>query len=128
MKRLVNHYEKHKTLYKLLKTSYLELNTIIAESYTINNRIDYRQLEIDTIKQEIDNGLYDANTLIELLKTDSETYIDAITDYIVTVAWYDIIDNSQYEYDTIDDLEFQAKNDIKMALLANPETVKTLYE
>ncbi len=62
------------------------------------------------------------------MKTDSKTYIDAITDYIVTVAWYDIIDNSQYEYSTIDDLEYQAENDIKMALLANPETIKTLCE
>ena len=122
------HYNKHIQLYAQLHTSYNELIQIIDEYYKVKNRIQWKKLEEDTIKQEIDNGLMDSQQLIYLIKKDAKTYLDAITEYLYCTCYYDIIDNYISDYENLDDLEYNLKKDLRHFILFNPRLIERLVD
>lgn len=122
------HYNKHIQLYAQLHTSYNELIQIIDEYYIVKNRIQWQKLEEDTIKQEIDHGLMDSKQLIYLIKKDAKTYLDAITEYLYCTCYYDIIDNYISDYENLDDLEYNAKKDLRHFILFNPRLIERLVD
>ena len=122
------HYNKHIQLYAQLHTSYNELIQIIDEYYKVKNRIQWKKLEEDTIKQEIDDGLMDSQQLIYLIKKDAKTYLDAITEYLYCTCYYDIIDNYISDYENLDDLEYNLKKDLRHFILFNPRLIERLVD